>query len=186
VEDWGESAEQSAARAGSAGGNGAKGHDGNAPGGTTPAPLRDAEREPYLKAVLEAFEGGSLDAYEYTRRVRAIERASSPEELARAIERPDPGGEAAASASRPSYDAVDLARMMASPTGVRPARKSSRYTALIMVVLAFIVLLGIGIWLATRVHATSSGPSGAAVAPVPMVAYASAPFGPPSPLSSRR
>ena len=157
--------------------------------GSSPMAATDADRETYLRLVLEGFEAGSFDAYEYTQRVQAIDHANSVEEMARLAqvqtgEVPD--------ARRPALDPVDLAVMASrtpgsrSPRTVQKGKSSSRYTALIVVVLLFIVLLGLGVWLSARVHGTSSSPSGAAIEPVSVSLYASPLEVPPSPLSPRR
>jgi hypothetical protein len=86
--------------------------------------------------------------------------------------------------SRPAYDAVDLAWMMARSTGARRSHKSSRYAALIMVVLLFMVLLGIGIWLVTQVHSLDSNPRNSVITPVSIGAYASVSEALPLPLWS--
>jgi len=165
--------------------------------------LTDAEREPYLRAALLAFENGSIDMDEYTRRVQAIDRAGSRAEMTKALGKPasarpavETGAQAveteaqavepeAQEVSRPRLDAVDLARMMAPAPGVRSRAKSSRYTVLIMVALLLVVLLGIGIWLASRVHNANSNSGGAVVRPA-LAVQASPAAGPPSALSSRR
>ena len=43
-------------------------------------------REPYLRRVLAEFEAGRLEAYDYTRRVLAINAASSAEEMSAIVE----------------------------------------------------------------------------------------------------
>ena len=76
--------------------------------------------------------------------------------------------------------------MMAPAPGVRPRAKSSRYTVLIMVALLMIVLLGIGLWLASRVHNANSNSGGAIIGPAIALQASPAPVAPPSVLSSRR
>ena len=46
----------------------------------------DAERESVLRSALQAFESGSIDAYQYTQRVKAIDRATSAAEMAEALQ----------------------------------------------------------------------------------------------------
>ncbi|MGA2036682.1 MAG: hypothetical protein ABSH04_03755 [Acidimicrobiales bacterium] len=159
--------------------------------GASAMTVSDEEREPYLQLALQAFESGSLDADEYTWRVKAIDRATSVAEMSKALESRGPA--LGREPSRPAYDAVDLARMMAGTGGTRHSRKSNRYTVLIIVVLLLIVLLGIGVWLAARVHSVNPNPSGAPVGPALVSAhvavsgaYVSVPEGPPLPLSPRK
>ncbi|MGD0320326.1 MAG: hypothetical protein ABSC00_01775 [Acidimicrobiales bacterium] len=173
-DQWGlvERADGSVAR----GARGDSGVDAGEAGGSSPRVVSDAEREKYLQLALEAFESRSLDAYEYTWRVRAIERATSVAEMVNALERhvryvPASRGEP----SRPAYDAVDLARTTARPGGARRSRTTSRYPALILVLLVLVVLLGLGVWLATRVHSLNSDMRGAVVGPASVEAYASTP-----------
>ncbi len=135
--------------------------------------VSDAGRELYLQLALQAFESGSLDAYEYTWRVHVIDRATSVAEMAEALEQ-----HVLASrdeASRPAYGAVDLARMTARPSGARRSRSTSRYSALILLLLILVALLGIWVWLAARVHSLNSNLRGAVVEPASVDAYFSAP-----------
>jgi len=143
---------------------------------------KDADREFYLQQALEAFESGTFDAYEYTQRVQAIDRATSEAEMAKALGRRTPPTPAAS--TRPALDPVDLARMISQAAPARRGRQSNRYTMLVMVVVIFVVLLVMGVWLTARVH-SNSNPSGAAVRPAEAGVYASAVL-PPSPLSPRR
>jgi hypothetical protein len=164
--------------------------------------LSDEEKEPYLRLALAAFEGGSLDADEYMRRVQAIERAASVAEMARAVEKQGtpatlgqqgtPGTApglwqqdtpAASDPHRPSYDPVDLALMMKQASTASRSLKANRYTVLIVLVLLVLILLGLGIWLAARVHTGNSNQSG--LGPYrPSPAYISVSAS--SPLSPRR
>jgi hypothetical protein len=105
--------------------------------------VSDADRGLYLQLALQAFESGSLDAYEYTWRVHAIDRATSVAEMAEALEQHVPASRD--EPSRPAYDAVDLARMTARPSGARRPRSTSRYSALILLLLILVALLGIGV-----------------------------------------
>ncbi len=143
----------------------------------------DAQRELYLRSALQAFESGSIDAYQYTQRVKAIDRATSAAEMAEALQ--GHGLPAGAGPSRPPMDAVYMALMRVSGAGVRRPPKSKRHTALIFVALVFIFLLGLGVWLATRVHSispSSLGPNRNGA----ISAYASGPGAPPLPLSPRK
>ncbi len=137
----------------------------------------EAEREAYLRYALQAFESGSIDAYQYTQRVQAIGSAGSVTEMAEALQ--GRGLSPGAGPSRPPMDAVDLALMKVS-TSPRRSAKSKRYRALILVALVFIVLLGIGVWLSTRVHTVTPSPNGATRD------YISVSGVPPSLLSPRR
>jgi hypothetical protein len=153
--------------------------------------LTDADREPYLRAALLAFESGSLDAHEYTQRVRAIDRANSVAEMAevlgqRSSKQSVSGAEDQGAKS--GLDPVDLARLMAPAPGVRSRAKSARYTVLIMVGLLLVVLLGIGLWLAARIHNENANSGGAVARPAValQVSPPGPPPGPPSVLSPRR
>jgi len=123
---------------------------------------RDAflEREPYLRRVLDAFEAGRLEPYEYTRRVLAINAAATSEQMA-AVADADPGvpadGSGAPDEPARTLDAVDLALLRARPGTTR--RGGARYGALVFVFVVFAVLLGLGLWLGVHAHALSS-PSG--------------------------
>lgn len=148
--------------------------------------MRDADREFYLMQALQAFESGSLDAYEYSQRVLAIDRATSEAEMARALgQQVAPRPEALV--PRPALDPVDLARMM-SPVPAKQAKLGgNRYTVLAMVTVVLVLLLLMGVWLTARMHSENSGSSGARapVAATDATFYAS-PAAPASPLSSRR
>lgn len=110
--------------------------------------------------------------------------ASSVPDVAKALDEPTEAR--GVDHARPVLDAVDLARMMAQSRATGSKRKSSRYTALIVVVLMFIALLAIGLWLASSVHAKNSNAPGAAPEPASARAHASALAAPLSPLSPRR
>src|SRR5665811_889155 len=72
-------------------------------------------REPYLRRVLADFEAGHLEAYQYTRRVLAINAAGSTEEMSVIVNGlPDGAGSGADAAPPPGLDAVDLARLRAT------------------------------------------------------------------------
>jgi hypothetical protein len=147
------------------------------------APDGDAERELYLRVALKAFESGLIDAYQYTQRVKAIDRATSAAEMAEALR--GHGLSPGAGPSRPPIDAVDMALMKVSGAGVRRPPKPRGHKTLIFVALVFILLLGLGVWLVTRVHSispSSLGPNRNAATRV----YASGPGAPPSPLSPRK
>ncbi len=139
--------------------------DGSSFSDQSPAPTRpgDADpelerREPYLRRVLAEFEAGHLEAYEYTRRVLAINAAGSSQELD-AIVSGLPGGSAHDPGAVPprGLDAVDLARLQA--TRVSESRNpNARYITLAVVFVLFAVLIGIGMWLATHVNGATLSP----------------------------
>jgi hypothetical protein len=125
------------------------------PGGADPGLER---REPYLRRVLADFEAGHLEAYEYTRRVLAINAAGSTEEMNAIVnELPDGSGVGSDAASSRGLDAVDLARLRA--TRLSESRNpNARYITLAVVFVLFAVLIGIGMWLATHVHGAALPP----------------------------
>ena len=84
-------------------------------------------REPYLRRVLADFEAGQLEPYEYTRRVLAINAATSTEEMSAIVNTPPvrtDGSEGSDGSDRlppaadgtllPGLDPVDLARLRAT------------------------------------------------------------------------
>jgi len=115
------------------------------------------EREPYLRRVLEAFERGLIEPYEYTRRVLAINAATTPEQMAAVVDEPPPSDTGAGRSG--TLDAVDLALLRSRPAVDAP-KPAVRYAALAFVFILFAVLLGLGVWLGTHVHAAGSAPSG--------------------------
>ena len=132
-----------------------------------PGPGKDqglALREPYLTQVLAAFEAGRIEAYEYTRRVLAINAATSTDQMQAIVDqRPDGAAVGDVVAVR-SFDAVDLARFKASRSS--QARGAiTRYVTLAVVFVLFAVLIGIGVWLAAHVHSNAL-PSGTGAAAV--------------------
>jgi hypothetical protein len=110
-------------------------------------------REPYLRRVLAEFEAGRLEAYEYTRRVLAINATSSTTEMETIVGQSaqDAPHIGAGAGLAKSLDAVDLARMR-SEASSRPSGPTARYIALGIVFVMFAVLIGLGMWLATHVH----------------------------------
>jgi len=138
-------------RSGAAGGPGPSGE---------PSPPSDesdtnlALREPYLRRVLDEFEAGHLEPYDYTRRVLAINAAATPEEMSAIVESV-PDGSGGGVAARRGLDAVDLARLRSSrSTGAGTQR--TRYVALAVVFALFAVLIAMGMWLAAHVHGAAS------------------------------
>jgi len=120
-------------------------------------------REPFLRRVLAEFEAGQLEAYDYTRRVLAINAATSTAEMQAIVDElaNGPAGEAGSVGPR-ALDAVDLARLH-SAQRAESGSPTTRYVTLAVVFVLFAVLIGIGMWLATHVHgaALSSGATGA-------------------------
>ncbi len=119
-------------------------------------------REPYLRRVLAEFEAGRLEAYDYTRRVLAINAAASVEAMNAIVEQPPDGTDGNAQpAPLRGPDAVDLARLRTAR--LSEARSpTTRYVTLAVVFVLFAVLIGIGVWLATHMQGAVS-PSGARV-----------------------
>jgi hypothetical protein len=123
-------------------------------------PLGDADREPYLRVVLDALQAGRLDPNEYTQRVLAINRASSVAEMKAAAHALDQTSPRPPDDDRRPLDPVDLARMRASAKG--DARSPAvRYLTLVVVFLLFAVLIVMGVWLASHVHAVNPRTPGA-------------------------
>jgi hypothetical protein len=119
-----------------------------------------AMREPYLRRVLAQFEGGRLEAYDYTRRVLAINAASTPEEMS-AIAGWLPNASSNGTAVHRGLDAVDLALLRSSRLSA-PRSATTRYVTLAIVFVLFAVLIGVGMWLEVHVHPVSL-PSSATV-----------------------
>ncbi|MHB8680534.1 MAG: hypothetical protein ACYDA2_00350 [Acidimicrobiales bacterium] len=126
-----------------------------------------AIREQYLRSLLERFEAGALDAYEYSRRVRSLELAQTVPQMAAIVEAPPP--------NEPAYDAVDLL-LMAKAASTVPEKKSGvRLFWPVLLAFFLVILLAVGLWLASHARqlhspttttgigigqpASSSGPS---------------------------
>ncbi len=118
----------------------------------------DAGREQFLTALLARFEAGAFDAYEYTRRVREIELASSLAAMADIVGRPAPG--------EPALDAVDLLLMAKAADRIGPDKKQVRFLWPILLGIFLVVLLAVGMWLVghakTLQHVGGTGALGAA------------------------
>ncbi len=110
-----------------------------------------ALREPYLRRVLADFEAGRLEAYDYTRRVLAINAATSAPEMTAIVEQLPDGTAVGGSGLPRGLDAVDLA-LLRSPRRSGSSNPTTRYVALAIVFLLFAVLIGMGMWLASHVH----------------------------------
>jgi len=133
---------------------------GEAPGPPEEADAGIVAREPYLRSVLEALESGRLEPDEYTRRVLAINAATSTDQMAAIAEQlPDGFAGDAGPMSHGGLDAVDLA-LLASPRVSGPRSSTTRYVTLAVVFVLFAVLIGMGMWLATHVPTAGSNPSG--------------------------
>jgi len=127
--------------------------------GATGDPLAgqvEAARERCLRLVLAAFEDGRLEAFEYSQRVGALERATSVDQMTSVVASLPPAGASATTTPGPRLDAVDLARLQATSARRTPSL-ATRYVALTIVVIIFAVLLGLGAWLMTRVHPATTG-----------------------------
>ena len=125
-------------------------------------------REPYLQRVLADFEAGRLEAYEYTRRVLAINAAGSTDEMSAIVSTPAVGPDGPVGSVGPDLggdsplssglDAVDLARLRA--TRLAESRTPNvRYITLAVVFVLFALLIGVGMWLASHVHGSALSPS---------------------------
>jgi hypothetical protein len=117
-----------------------------------------AVREPYLRRVLDEFEAGHLEPYDYTRRVLAINAATSTEEMSAIVERRADGSPKVPGPGAPrGLDAVDLA-LLRSARSSETRSPTARYVALAFVFVLFAVLIGMGMWLATHVHGAALPP----------------------------
>jgi len=135
------------------------GPEGSGPG-LEPGGPSDAVRERYLRVVLDQFEAGRIEPYDYTRRVMAIDAAASTAQMAAIVDQPpDTASTATTPSASPALDAVDLAllRQHQQHAGTAPGTRT-RYTALVAVVLVFVVLIVMGVWLASRAHAVGPTP----------------------------
>jgi len=109
-------------------------------------------REPFLRRVLDEFESGQLEPYEYTRRVLAINAAATRHEMAAIVEQPPDGPSPdGGPGARSGLDPVDLA-LLASARSPATHSPTTRYVTLTVVFVIFAVLIGVGMWLATHVH----------------------------------
>ncbi|MHB8439959.1 MAG: hypothetical protein ACYDD4_12475 [Acidimicrobiales bacterium] len=120
----------------------------------------DGAREQYLTLLLDRFEKGGLEPYEYTSRVRAIELATTVDRMAQIVEAP---------VSRdPRLDAVDMAILARQAAAAANLGKSSRGRRMLwpaLLAFLFVILLVVGLWLAGHAKALhNSGGSGVVVA----------------------
>jgi uncharacterized membrane protein (DUF485 family) len=124
-----------------------------------PRPGEDQElamREPYLTQVLAEFEAGRIEAYDYTRRVLAINAATSTGQMQAIVDqRPDGTmGDVGDVVAVRRFDAVDLARFRSSRSS-EARSATTRYVTLAVVFVLFAVLIGMGMWLAAHVHSSA-------------------------------
>ncbi len=141
----------------------------NADGGPADGGATEAAREVFLRQMLAAYELGTLDAAEYTARVRRIEGAGTVADMAAIAARLPGAATAPDPESLPTLDPVDLARLTVPPPKSTERARRSRTTALVAVVVVFAVLVLVGIWLSFRVH-SSTGAGGGVVVPPAAVA----------------
>lgn len=130
-------------------------------------PSLDGAREEFLELLLRRFETGDFDAYEYSRRVRAIELAPTLTAMADVVDAPV--------VAEPTLDPVDLL-LLARSTPTRPRGRRGKPTVLLVVVgVFFIVLLAVGMWLVSHARALqNSGNLGMRAVAVSMASPAGA------------
>jgi hypothetical protein len=126
-----------------------------APGGT---PSLDEAREHFLELLLGRFESGTLGAYDYAQRVRAVELASTVAAMADVVDAP--------THPETSLDPVDMLLMARATSGRGHRDRRKPYVWLAVVGAFFLVLLVIGMWLVAHARALhDSGNLGARSAP---------------------
>jgi hypothetical protein len=119
----------------------------------------DAGRELFLRQLLERFEAGRMEPYEYTRRVMAINAATSVAQMAAVADEFPAADVGTAPSTAPALDAVDLALLHKHQQHAgRSEGPRTRYIALAVVFVLFAVLIGVGVWVASRAHAVSPTP----------------------------
>ena len=109
-------------------------------------------REKFLTQLLQRFESGALDAYEYSQRVRAIELATSAVQMADIVLAP--------AGKEPTLDAVDMMRMAQASSTMKGKDPRVRYIWLVAMVVALVVLTVVGLWLADHAKAIHDNPGG--------------------------
>ena len=123
----------------------------------------DVDREPYRRRLLVALDNGVLAVPEYARRLQAVNAAGSGEVLDALVADLGPGptsapaavGDMGIGAGR-GLDPVDLALMERG--GRAPSGQGrSRYLGLVVMLVFFVVLLAVGVYLASHVHSIGSG-----------------------------
>ena len=117
--------------------SGAAGHDRPGVGGHAARPAGDDAglvlREPYLRRVLDGFEAGLLEPYDYTRRALAINATASTLEMEAIVQQPPEGsGNAGSAGGRGSIPSTSCSSahgrhrgLAAPPRGMRRWRWSS-------------------------------------------------------------
>jgi hypothetical protein len=69
-------------------------------------------------------------------------------------------GDAEPSPMSEGLDPVDLALLMRAQRPSGSDKTASRYVALVVVIVLFAVLMGVGVWLVSHVHTTGTGTNG--------------------------
>ena len=125
----------------------------------------DAAREQYLTLLLDRFESGSLEAYEYTRRVKALEMATTVDQMADIV----------SSAPRPEapLDPVDLMALSRSSSTMPAQERRVKWVWPVIVGVFLLVLMGVGLWLVAHTKAIQSHGTGVVTGAL-LVAAASA------------
>lgn len=113
--------------------------------GSEPDPAR--AREDHLRRLLTRVETGGLDAYEYARRVRALEEAPTAESMAEIVDAP---------VADQRLDPVDLA-LLARCAAPEHAARRQRTVWLAVVGIFFVVLMVLGLWLVSHTRSLGSG-----------------------------
>jgi hypothetical protein len=155
----------------------ATGISGTGTGGRAEAGL-EAAREDFLRRLLERLESGQLPASEYTERVLRLERATSVADMAEIA-----GGSEPVSGLDP-VDMLLLARSTKSAGQPAAAGNRPRYFIIGVLLFFFVVLLVVGLWLASHARALHNS-GGVGVVPA-AASYSGGPASPPSVRSSRR
>lgn len=108
----------------------------------------DSAREQYLTLLLDRFESGSLEAYEYTRRVKALEMATSVDQMADIV----------SSAPRPEapLDPVDLMVLARSSSTMSTQERRAKWVWPVIAGVFLLVLMVVGLWLVAHAKAIQS------------------------------
>ena len=119
----------------------------------------DQAREEQLRRLLSRLETGGLDAYEYARRVRALEDATSIPAMVEIVDAPT---------AEQKLDPVDLA-LLARRAGENQVNGQRRSPWLAVVAIFFVVLLALGMWLVSHARALDNSGGSGVVVPVVLV-----------------